>query len=121
VSLLRGRKASGKLKRPVIVAMVAMLTMEPALDQIIHVVAVRNRFMSAIRPMGMSVASGVFPVRATIGIPVAYCDHMLVDMPFVRVMEVTVVQIVGMSVVEDGNMAAIRAMPVGMIAMCLML
>jgi hypothetical protein len=105
----------------VIVAMVAMLTMEPPVDQIIGVVAVRNRLMAAIGPMGMAVAPGVLPVRATIGVVVADGDYMLVDMPLVRVMEVTVVQIVGVPVVEDSGMAAIRAVPVGMVAMCVVL
>jgi hypothetical protein len=99
--------------------MVAMLTVEPPFDQIINVVAVRNRLMPAIGPMGMPVASGVLPVRATIRIAVAYVDHMLVDMPLMRVMEVTVVQIIGVAIVEDSNMAAIRPVPVGMVPMCM--
>ena len=45
---------------------------------------------------------------AAIGVVVGYVDHVFVDMIFMRVVEVTIVQVVNMAAVSHGGMPATR-------------
>jgi hypothetical protein len=105
-----------------VVAMVAMLPMQPPVDEIIDMVAVRYRLVPAIGSMDMAlVALGRPSFRAAVGVRIAYVDPMLVDMAVVRVVEMTIVQIVRMPVMAHSHMAAIRPVLMGMVPMRLML
>ena len=45
---------SGQLHRPVVVAMIAMRVMEPSVHQVIDMITVRDRFVSAVRTVLMA-------------------------------------------------------------------
>jgi len=94
----------------VIVAVVAVRMVQVALDEVVHVVAVRHSFVAAARAVlvvgGMGLA--VVVRSACVGILRAHFDRMLVIVALVGVMEVAVVQIVGVTVVFDsGDIAAL--------------
>lgn len=99
-----------------IVAMVAVRVVQVAADEIIGVVAVRHGRMPAVRPM--DVASGLF-VRAMAGSALngicgADGNDVIVHMPAVLVVQVAGVKVVGVTVVNDGEVAAIGAVNVRM-------
>ena len=100
-----------------IVAVVAMRVVQMPRDQIIDVVAVRHRVVPAGGTMYVTglVATAAMVGGAAVGVIARDLDHMLVDVIFVRVMKVAIVQIVDMAAVMDGLMAATRPMPVGMV------
>ena len=102
-----------------VVAVIAMRVMQVILDAIVDVVAVRHRVVAAARPMHMArVMPGAAMVGgAAVGIGARYFDHMLVDMPLMRVVQVAVVQIIDVAVMADRLMAAAGAVLVGMLGM----
>jgi hypothetical protein len=107
------------LERPVIVAMAVVAVVEPPFNQIVRMVAVRDRLVPAIGAVDMvrGVAVGALAAVAAVRIAVADADHMLVDMISVRVVEMPAVQIIDMPLVAHGRMAAARPVGVRMIAM----
>jgi hypothetical protein len=78
----------------VIVAVVAVRMVEVAGDQVISVVAVRDRFVAAIRTMGVirAVPRAVVVRGAVVRVCRAHPYEVLVDVVLVRVMEVAVMQ-----------------------------
>lgn len=102
-----------------IVAVVAVRMVKVPGDAIIHVVAVRYRFMAAARAMHVA---GLMPTAAVVGgaalrVLARHLDHMLVDMTFVRVMEVAIVQVVGMATMAHRRVSAAGPMLMSMIGM----
>ena len=76
-----------------IVAVIAMRVMEVAADAVVKVVAVGNCLVAAAGAMDMAgIMTAAAMIRgAAIGIVAGDVDHVLVDMIFMRVMEVTIV------------------------------
>ena len=108
----------GDLHRTMIVAMIAVGVMQMPVDQIVDMVAVRHRLVATARAMLMVLvvsATGMVG-RAGSWIVGAHLDRVLVDVIAVRVMEMTVVQIVEVIAVLDGGMAAGRPVLVGMVS-----
>jgi hypothetical protein len=103
----------------VVVAVVAVRVVKVAGDAIIHVVAVRHRLMAATGTVHMArlVPTATMVGSAAIGVRARHFDHMFVDMIFVRVVEVTIVQIVYVATVVHGGVSAARAMLMGMVGM----
>jgi hypothetical protein len=99
------------MKRAVIVAMVAMRMMQPAIDQIVKMVAMGDRFMAAAGSVGVPAAARFG--SAVHGVRVADLDHMLVDVAFMRVMQMAVLQVIDMIPMANGNVSAVRAMLMG--------
>lgn len=95
--------------RPVIVAVIAVGMMEPAVHEVIGVVSVRDGFMAAAGAVDMRGVVRAGRRLATIRIGGVHGQRVLVVMPFMRVMQMTVVQIVDVSVVLDGGVAAAGA------------
>jgi hypothetical protein len=100
----------------VIVAVSVVLVVELAVDEIVGVVAVRNRRMPAGR--GMNVAGDV-PAAALAGVTGAWIVRVDGDRAFLtaRRMKVTLVQIVDVTVVLDGGVAAAGSMDVIVVRM----
>lgn len=102
-----------------IVAVVAVRMVQVALDEVVHVVAVRHSFVAAARAMlvvgGMGLA--VVVRSACVGILRAHFDRMLVIVALVGVMEVAVVQIVDVTVVFDSGVPAAGAVDMFMVLM----
>src|SRR5260370_40992356 len=101
-----------------VMAMAIMWVMQPSVHKIIDVITVRHRFVSAARTMRMR-APGLG--RAAHGVGIANLDNMFVDMIFMHVMQMTVVQRIDILVMAHSRvptvgtmlMWVIRMMPLG--------
>ncbi len=82
-----------------IIAMVAMRMMQTAIDEVINVVAVRHRLMTASGAVLVPLAADVW--RAAHGVVIAYRNDVLVNVIAMREFQVTVVQIVDVVAVAD--------------------
>jgi hypothetical protein len=101
------------VQRPVVVAVVVVGVVEMVADQIVDVVAVRHRLVTASRAVGVRgvvarTGKGVFR-SAVLRVLAAHLDCVLVDVVLVRVVQVAVVQVVHVSLVADCHVAAIWA------------
>jgi hypothetical protein len=113
-----GRTGSRQFYRPMIVAMAVMWVMQPSVHKVIDVITVWHLFVSAARTMRMR-APGF--ERAAHGVGIANLDNMFVDMIFMHVMQMTIVQIIDMVVMAYSRvptvgtmlMCVIRMMPLG--------
>jgi hypothetical protein len=99
----------------VIVAVFPMGMVKVAVDEVVHVIAMRHRFVTAAGAVNMRsfVGATAMSRRALSGICGCYRDGVIIDVTVVHVMEVSVLKVVGMSVVLDGDVAAVLAMDVG--------
>lgn len=106
-------------KRPVVVAMVAVGMMQASLNQIIHVVAMRDGRMAAIWAVNVfrRVFSGGKARAAFIRIGGINRNRMFVHMVAVRMMQMAVVEIVHVPLVLDGSVPAASAVDVRMVGM----
>jgi hypothetical protein len=101
----------------VIVAVVAVRVVKVAVYEVVGVVAVGDRFVAA--------AGAMYVIRGVAAAGVSWCaggrvrrghaQSMLVHMIAVDVVQVAVVEVVGMAVVLNGRVAAGRAMLMGML------
>ena len=99
--------------------MVAVRMMQVAINQIVHMVPMRYRFVTTCRPMLVTcIVTGATMLRsALVGIDRGDLDDMFIDMVAMDMMEMPVVQIVDMAVMLDGCMPAIWAVDMRMIGM----
>lgn len=81
-----------------------MRMMQVAVNQVIHMVAMRNLLMPASRAVDMApIMPGTSVIRGALGrICGIDLQHMLVNMPTVNMVQMAVVQIVGMAGVVYG-------------------
>jgi hypothetical protein len=89
-------------------------------NKVIHVIAVRNSLVRAVWTMDMSLimsATRMFG-GASVRIRLAHLEDVFIYMIEVRVMQVAVMQIVGMIGVGDRHMTTGRAMLMCVILMC---
>lgn len=98
-----------------VVAVIAMHVVQTSADQVIGVTAVGDLGMCAARPMRMA---GTCLIRlAAIRRNCTDLDHMFVDVVTMHVMQMTVMQIVDVTLVTDRHVAAIFTMRVNMARM----
>jgi hypothetical protein len=104
-------RSSGELKRAVVITVIAMRMMKVAVDQIVDVIAMRHRFVSAARPVNMACIMGAAIVarRTLIRIFRADIKPVLVYMIAMRMMQVPIMQVIDMIAVFDGRVPAVRA------------
>jgi hypothetical protein len=97
-----------------VVAVIAVRMMQPALDKVVDVVAMRHGFMAAIRPVPMRclVAAGAVLRIAAVRIRVGHSDHMLLGSTALGMLKAAVIEIIDMVSMLDGEMAAGGAMNV---------
>jgi hypothetical protein len=100
-----------------IIAMAIMWVMQPSVHEVIDVVTVGHRFVSAVRPMRVS-APGVG--RAARGVGVADLNNMFVDMIPVHVMQMTIVEVVDMAMMAHRRVSTVRTMLMSVIGMMLL-
>lgn len=107
------------LKRPVVVAMVAVRMMKVSFDQIVNMVSMRDGGMPAIGAMNMP--GRVFGCRksrgAFIGIGGINRNRMFVHVIAVRMMKMAVMKVIHVPFVLDGGVAASRCVDMRMIRM----
>jgi hypothetical protein len=109
---------SDDLELSMVVAVAIVLVMQVAIDQVIDMVAVRNRRVSASRSVhvvgrvgraGMSAGAGGWVMSRNL-------QDMLFDHPVEgRVMQVSIVEVVDMSIMFDCRMPAVFSVDVVMV------
>lgn len=97
-----------------VVAVVTVRVMQVPVDEVVDVIAVRNRGMPAAGRVNVvtRVAGTLVVGRAVAGVRTTDRDLALVDVVAVHVVQVTVVQVVNVACVLDGWMSAVRAVDV---------
>lgn len=93
----------------VVVAVISMRVVQPAIHEIVRMIAMGHRFMAAARTMHV-IRAPVTGWFAAVRVLLAYRQRMLVVVTFVRVMQVPVVQVIDVSLMFDGRMTAAWAM-----------
>ncbi|MCX7184767.1 MAG: hypothetical protein NTW90_05980 [Nitrosospira sp.] len=103
------------------VTVIAMRMMQVAVNQIIHMIAMRNLLMPASRTVDMaSIMTGTDVIRGALGgVRGTDLQYMLVNMRTVDMVQMAIVQIVGMTGVVYGQMSAAWTMLVIVMAMLL--
>jgi hypothetical protein len=98
-----------QLNLPVIVAVIAVRVVKVAVHQVIDVVAVRHRFMAAAGavPMSLVVLAAIMVGSALGGISAADRQRVFLDFVAFVVVQVPIVQVVGVALVADGLVAAV--------------
>jgi hypothetical protein len=96
----------------VIVAVTGVWMMQMVPDTVIGVGAVRHRLVAATRAVDMSsvVTAAAMTGGALIRVFGRYLDHVLVDVALVRMMQVTLVEVIDMARVAHRRVAAAGAM-----------
>lgn len=108
------RNLFNNLKRPVIIAVITMRMVEASVNQIVHVVAMWNGGVAAIRAMNMlrRVLGGSKTRSALLGIGGINGDSVFIHVIAVRVMQMAVMKIIHVPFVFDSGMSASRLMDV---------
>lgn|GEM_PF-1610679 len=104
------RRSTDYVHGPVVVAMIPVGMMQVAINEIVYVVTVGNRFMTTSWPMHMTwlVACTGMVRGAAVRISVRDLKPMFIDMIPMRMMQVTIVQVVNVAIMFDRRMAAVR-------------
>jgi hypothetical protein len=91
----------------VIITVIAMRMMKVAVDQIVDVIAVRHRFVSAFRPVNMARIMGATMVARRTLIRIFRTDlkRVLVYMIAMRMMQVPIMQVIDMITMFDPQFA----------------
>jgi hypothetical protein len=105
-----------------IVTVVTMRMVQTTINDVVNVIAMRNRFMTAARAVHVAVClAPVDPVLAAVRVGLADGDDVLVivnqTVDLVRVVEMAVVQVVDMVFVAQGLMPAAGAVTVIVVRM----
>jgi len=102
-----------------IIAMTFMRMVKVSVYHVIHVIAVRNRLMAAVCTVLVvgAVRSAVVAFCAIGRVRGADLELVLVDVAFVKRVQVAVVKVIGMPVVENRGMTAARPMLMRMVLM----
>jgi methionine synthase I (cobalamin-dependent) len=101
----------------VIVTVIAMRIMQPTVHEVIDVVAMRYRLMSAGSSMRVRTA---YLRRAVHGICGIDCNNMFVDMVLVHMVEMTIMKVIYMAVMPNCSVPAARAVLMGVVGMTLL-
>lgn len=99
--------------------MITVRMMQVAVDQIVNVITVRYCFVPASWPVDMPrfMAAAVMARRALVRIFRADLEPVFVHMITMRMMQMSIMQIIDMIAVPDGGMATVRAMLVVVVGM----
>ena len=89
--------------------MVSVGPMEPSGDQVIDVIAMRNRLVSAFGAVGVD-GVAVDRIGVVARMLLIDRDRVLVNVLLVRVVQMAVVEVVDVIAVADGRVATARAM-----------
>lgn len=100
-----------------IVAVSIVIVVQVPRHKIIHMVSVRHRFVPAVRPVHMPrlMRPALVPARALRRVLPAHRQYVLVKVPFVRMMQMPVMQIIHMPFMRNRRVPAARSMDVRMI------
>jgi hypothetical protein len=102
-----------------IITVIAVRMVQMAGDEIVDMIAMRNRFVAAARAMNMSsIVSGAAMVgRASIRVFVAHLNPMFIHMIGVRMVKMAIVEIIHMVTMPNGKVTAAGPMRVIVVGM----
>jgi len=105
-------RLSAKLYRAVVVAMITMGMMKVAIDQVIDVVAVRYGLVPASRTVNVAriMAAAIVVGRTLIRVFRADFERVFVHMIAMRMVQMSIMQVIDMVAMPDGGMSAVGAM-----------
>jgi hypothetical protein len=86
--------------------MIAVRVMQASVDQIVGVIAMTHCLMTACRTMLMRTMNFGGAVRR---VPLIDLDHVILDAPTVQMLQLAVLDVIGVVTMPDGCMAAIGA------------
>jgi hypothetical protein len=103
----------------VIVAVIAVRMVQMIADAIIDMIAVGHRLVTTARAVNMSgvVTAAAMVGGASIRVRGRHLDHMLIDMAFMRVVQMALMQIIDMPFVAHGLMSTAGTVLVRMFGM----
>jgi hypothetical protein len=101
---------SREVNRAVVVAVIAVRMVQVAVDEIVDVIPMRHRFVAAAGSVNVARVVAAAARRALVRIFGAHFEPVLVYMIAVRMMQMTVMQIINVIVVIDCSMSTVRAM-----------
>jgi hypothetical protein len=94
----------------VVVAVIAVRMVQVAVDEIVDVMPMRHRFMAAPGSVNVARLVAAAARRALVRILGAHFELVLVYVIGVRMMQMTIMQIINVTVVLDRSMPTVRAM-----------
>jgi len=96
---------------PVVIAVAGVGVVEVPRDQVVRVVAVRHRLVTAPGAVGVrgTVGGAVVPVGAGRRVGIAHLEGVLIDVVVMGVMEVAVMEVVDVPVMRDNGVPAVGA------------
>jgi hypothetical protein len=94
-----------------VITMAIVLMVQVAIDQVVDVVTMGNGFMATSRTVDMvsCMAAAIVTLRTISRVLGADFNDMLIDMTLVRVMKMTVMQVVDMVAMTHCSMSAVGA------------
>jgi hypothetical protein len=112
-------RASGRRKSAVVVAVPGVRVMQVAGDEVVDVIAMRDRFVTATRAVDMALGVTIAAVRrrARGRIGRADLEDTLVDVAVMIVVEVAIVKVIDVVAMTDSEVAAVGAVDVIVIRM----
>lgn len=99
------------------VAVVAVRVVQLAVDEVVDVVAVRDRVVAAAGAVDVVGGMSVGRLGVLRGVGRVDGDRVLVDVVLMRMMQMTVVNVVDVALVADGRVPAARAVHVVVVGM----
>ena len=106
-----------QLQSAVIIAVIAVNVMQMTRNQVVHMIAVGNRLVSATYAMLVALLMAIANVigSTTCRVGTGGLDHVFINMAFMQEMQVSVVQVIDVAVVLYSDMSAVGAMLVSML------
>jgi hypothetical protein len=101
----------------VIIAVIAVNVMQMTPNQVVYMIAVGNRLVSATYAMLVALLMAIANVieSTTCRVGTGGLDHVFINMAFMQEMQVSVVQVIDVAVVLYSDMSAVGAMLVSML------
>ena len=105
-----------RCNRTVVVAVIAVEVMQVTADEVVRMVAVRHRGVTATRPVGVRLVVCAAPMRWRAGpwVRTADADPTLIDVIAMHLVQVAVMQVVDVPLVANGGVPAAAAVDVCM-------
>jgi hypothetical protein len=102
-----------------VIAVISVWMMQVAIHQIVDVVPMRHRFVSATWAVYViwRMAATVMVGRTAVRVFCAYLNSVLIDMIAMRMVQMPIMQIVDVVAMPDGRVPAVRAVLVVMMGM----
>jgi hypothetical protein len=108
---VNGNSRSREFDGTVVITVIAVRMMKVAVDQVVDVITMRYRFVSAARPVDMARIMGAAVMARCTSVRVLCADlkPVLVYMIGMRMMQVPVMQVIDVIAMFDGRVPAVRA------------